>query len=354
MFDSGVYHYYQYAHLYDPSTKIIARTTSQDRILQGSEYFMAGFFGQDWTQNATLEVFIEAVGFNTSLSSFLICDNSKLPVNGGGRNASLIWQSIYLANATSRLRSLITGYDWTLQDTYAAQTLCPYETVAFGYSAWCDLFTYSEWEGFEYTIDLSYAGSSAFNSPTGRALGIAYQQELMARLEHHVITSASGANNITVDNNTATFPLNQSIYIDFSHDTTMVPILTAFGLKQFGQYLPPQGPPPSNRSLIISHMMPTGARFTIEIINAPSPVPADRSSDTSNGPPTTYVHFLLGQRTIPLGVSLPACGERADGWCEMNAFMESQKDAVALANFEFACFGDYPAVPYGNITNGAP
>ena len=28
------------------------------------------------------------------------------------------------------------------------QTLCPYETVAFGYSAICDLFTYQEWEGY--------------------------------------------------------------------------------------------------------------------------------------------------------------------------------------------------------------
>jgi hypothetical protein len=354
MFDAGVYHYYQYAQLYDPSTKIIARTTSQDRILQAAEYFMSGFFGQDWTQNATLEVFIEEVGYNTSLSSYLICDNSRLPVNLGGRNASLLWQSIYLANATSRLQSMITGYNWTLQDTSAAQTMCPYETFAFGYSAWCSLFTYSEWEGFEYAIDLSYAGSFAFNSPTARALGISWQQEIMARLQQHVITNATDANNITVDNNTATFPLNQSLYFDFSHDTNMVPIFTAFGLKQFNQYLPAVGPPPANRSLFISRMVPNAARFAIEIIKTPSPVPADRSYGASSGPPTTYVHFLLGQRTIPLGVSLPACGDRVDGWCEIGAFMESQKDAVQLANFDFACFGDYPAVPYGTITNGAP
>ena len=354
MFDSGVYHYYQYAHLYDPSTKIIARTTSQDRMLQGAEYFMAGFFGQDWTQNATLEVFIEEVGYNTSLSSFLICDNSKLPVNYGGQNASLMWQSIYLQNATARLSNMITGYNWTLRDTFAAQTLCPYETVAFGYSSWCSLFTYPEWEGFEYNIDLSYAGSSAFNSPTARALGIAYQQEIMARLHHQVLESPVGANNITEDNSTTTFPLDQTLYFDFSHDTTMIPILTAFGLKQFGQPLPAQGPPPANRSLIISHMMPTGARFIIEIIKTPCPVPADRSTDTSNGPPTTYVHFTLSQRTIPLGLSLPACGQRVDGWCEINDFFESQRDAVELANFGFACFGGYPAVPYGTITDGAP
>lgn len=355
MFDSGVYHYYQYAQLYDPSTKILARTTSQDRMLQSAEYFMAGFFGLDWTNNVTLEVNIEELGFNTSLSAFLICDNSRLPVNGGGQNASHHWQAIYLADATTRIRKLITGYDWTVKDTYAAQTLCPYETVAFGYSPWCSLFTYTEWEGFEYAIDLSYAGSSAFQSPTARALGIAWQQELMARLQHHLVTVPVGANNITLDSSLEFFPLNQTLYFDFSHDTTMVPILTALGLKQFSAFLPKDGPPPPNHALFISRMMPFAARLDIEVIKTEHAVPASRSGPAVNsGPPATYIHFLLNQRTIPLGESLPVCGKRVDGWCELNDFFESQKDAVKLANFDFACFGQYPAVPYGNIHDGAP
>ena len=34
LFDSGVLHYYQYGQLYNPNTKIIARTTTQDRMLK--------------------------------------------------------------------------------------------------------------------------------------------------------------------------------------------------------------------------------------------------------------------------------------------------------------------------------
>ncbi len=34
LFDSGVLHYYQYAQLYNPYSKIIARTTTQDRMLK--------------------------------------------------------------------------------------------------------------------------------------------------------------------------------------------------------------------------------------------------------------------------------------------------------------------------------
>lgn len=42
LFDSGVLHYYNYGQLYNPFSKIIARTTTQDRMLKSAEYFMAG------------------------------------------------------------------------------------------------------------------------------------------------------------------------------------------------------------------------------------------------------------------------------------------------------------------------
>jgi len=129
LFSNGVLHYYNYGRLYDPATKIVARTTSEDRMVKSAENFLAGFFGLDWTQNATLEVIVESVGFNNSLASFYSCNNSLGVVNTGGSNASAIWIATYLQNATQRLQSMVTGLNWTLADTYAAQTLCVYETV---------------------------------------------------------------------------------------------------------------------------------------------------------------------------------------------------------------------------------
>lgn len=70
LFDSGVLHYYAYGALYNTSTKIIARTTSQDRMLKSAENWMAGFFGLEWTNNATLEVIIEQNNFNNSLAGY--------------------------------------------------------------------------------------------------------------------------------------------------------------------------------------------------------------------------------------------------------------------------------------------
>lgn len=113
--------------------------------------------------------------------------------------------------------------------------------MAFGYSPFCDLFTLAEWEGFEYSIDISFAGNNYFQSPTGRAVGIAYVEEVLARLNHHVLLTTGTQANITLDDNTSTFPLNQTLYFDFSHDTNIAAVLTAFGLTQFAQFLPSSG-----------------------------------------------------------------------------------------------------------------
>jgi hypothetical protein len=113
-----VLHYYDYGHLYNTSTKIIARTTSQDRMLKSAEYFMAGFFGLEWTNNATLEVIIEGDGFNNSLAGYDNCNNSNLAVAEAGVNASRIWEGIYLKNATARFNAMSSGFTWNTSSVY--------------------------------------------------------------------------------------------------------------------------------------------------------------------------------------------------------------------------------------------
>ena len=358
LFDSGVLHYYQYGQLYNTSTKIIARTTSEDRMLKSAENFLSGFFGLDWPRNATLEVIRETDDFttNNTLAGYDNCNNSNLAVSSGGTNASDIWIATYLANATARFNSLAGGFNFTVNDTYAAQTMCPYETQAFGYSPFCQLFTYEEWQGFEYSIDLNFLGDDSFLSPTGRAVGVGYVEEILARLQGHLITDATAQINTTLDGSNTTFPLNQTLYFDFSHDTNIASILTAFGLTQFADVLPTDHIP-ANQQMIVSHLEPFGARLNIEIITTPQPVSASRANGSTTyeaGDPTTYVHFIQNQRTIPLGKSIAACGARDDGWCELGTFADYESNALAQSRYDFACNGDYPVVPYGGVTNGAP
>ncbi|CZT42733.1 probable 3-phytase A precursor [Rhynchosporium secalis] len=351
LFESGILHYYEYGQLYNPNSKIIVRTTTQDRMLKSAEYFMAGFFGLEWTNNATIEVIIEAPGFNNSLAGYDNCKNANTFRNKGGANATTEWVKVYLKDATERLKPLIKGFEWTIEDTYAAQNMCPYETVAYGYSVFCDLFTYDEWVGFEYSLDLYFAGSSSFQSPTGRAVGLGYVQETVARLKNHTLGYSGSQINTTLDSNEETFPLNQTLYFDFSHDTNIMSILTAFGFRQFNTFLPAThyvGP----HNLTVSHLEPFGARLDIEIIKTPSPLNAKRKYE--EGEQTTYIHFLLNQRTLPLGLNFAECGDRLDGWCELKTFLKTQEKAEELAKYDYACNGDYDAVPYGQIVDGAP
>jgi hypothetical protein len=151
-------------------------------MFKSAENFLAGFVGLEWMTNplVKLEPIIEASGYNNSLNGDANCNNANGADTGGGGTASVTWENIYLANATARFNSMSNGFDWTVAQVYTAQALCPYETIAFGYSAFCSLYTYEEWQGFEYSIDLQFAGGNMFQSPTGRAVGIGYVQEVLA------------------------------------------------------------------------------------------------------------------------------------------------------------------------------
>lgn len=363
LFDSGILFYYNYGHLYNTSSHIIARTTTEDRMLKSAEYFMAGFFGLEWTQNVSLVPIIEQQNFNNSLAGYFQCNQSNSYVSEGGNNASTYWTEIYLADATQRFKQYSGNYNWTTADSYAAQTLCPYETVAYGYSNWCDLFTYDEWVGFEYSIDLSFQGNDGFLSPTGRGVGIGYVEELYARLQGHLYELPAGATqaNVTLDTNPATFPIDQDIYMDFSHDTNIYSILTAMGLMQFSDQLSNSSITP-NRNVTVSHITPFAARVVWEQITAPQPLKATRPTGTNlsmpdfyeEGNQTQYIHMTISQRTLPLGFSYPECGLRDDGWCEFNTFMKVLSGLLETAQYDYSCWGNYTVGPWGSITNGVP
>lgn len=191
--------------------------------------------------------------------------------------------------------------------------------------------------------DLYFSGDSGFQSKTGRAVGLGYQQEVIARLKNHTLGYSGSNINTTLDSSTDTFPLNQSLYLDFSHDTNIISVLTAFGLTQFRDD-PPLSPKayPGKHNFTVSHLTPFGARLDIEIIKAPKPVRADRGGDgyLAEGGETKYIHFVMNQRTVPLGYSFPECDAgRLDGWCELETFLKVQEEMPKLANFDETCYG---------------
>ncbi|KAK9349871.1 histidine phosphatase superfamily [Lipomyces doorenjongii] len=338
LFDSGILNYYNYGHLYNNSSKLVVRSASQDRVLKSAENFLAGFFGLDWAEHANLLVTIDP-----AVTGVFDCTRYYDGVLSAFEQVGT-WNSIYLKERTAKLRKLTGSYNWTVADTFYAQKLCPYETNGKG-------------------SNITLTSSNPAREASSVAYGIAWVEEFLARVEGHLLNvpaNTTGAN-MTLDTNPVTFPVNQSLYLEFGHDGDIVAAMTAFGLTQFAGFLPATGPP-AHQQFFSSKIVPFAGRLNIEIIKAPHKVSARRSSKTSakhdayicDTGERHYVHFILNQRTIPLHVSFEACEYRDDGWCELTTFMNVQKESLAKAEYQYACFGNWTMKGYGTYSDGRP
>ncbi|GKZ76597.1 hypothetical protein AnigIFM56816_006864 [Aspergillus niger] len=372
LLESGILNFFNYGHLYTPGTKIVTRTTTQDRMLKSAENFLAGFFHLDWDEHVNLLAMIEEKNFNTSLQAKNACPNAmKISFDDYVSDTVTKWKSNYLAHRTHHLNHLSTDYHWTTNDSFNAQTLCAYETVALGYSPWCSLFAFPEWEGFSYTYDLTFGGNAGFQCPISRAMGITWVQEFLARVENRSFSTpgSSSAANLTLNTNPVTFPTNQSLYFDFAHDKIVLGVLSAFGLRQFADLPFPNYTnekdmdihPPRHHDFQTAKIIPFAGRLNIEIIRAPHKINPrrshhDRHQNTymKHTGETEYVHFLLNQRTVPLHKSLPECSFRSDGWCELDAFLRAQKDSLRKAEYDFSCVGEWDLGNFGDVWDGVP
>ena len=95
---------------------------------------------------------IEDDGFYSSLDPWEACPNANNDIANIGIDAAGNWSQIYLKDTVSRLQTYISGVELDTSSVFSMQELCVYETVALGYSTFCDLFTDEEWEGFDYAI----------------------------------------------------------------------------------------------------------------------------------------------------------------------------------------------------------
>jgi len=253
------------------------------------------------------------------------------------------WAAIYLKDAVARLQAQIPGLTLTTEDVYTMQQLCPYETVALGYSKFCELFTEKEWEGFDYALDLGFWYNSAFGSPVGRVQGIGWIQELVARLTHTPIAVHNSSTNSTLDDNPITFPLGQSLYVDATHEVVVLNIITALNLTNFAASGPlPYDHIPHNRSFKTSQLAPFATNIQFQLLECTS-VP---------GP---QIRVIINDGVTPL-TGIKGCPEQRDGMCPVDTFVAAQKEIIADTDWEWGCHGNWtlPEGPAWNTTSGAP
>lgn len=160
--------------------------------------------------------------------------------------------------------------------------------------------------------------------------GVGYVNELLARLTGEPVRDNTQTNR-TLDSSPATFPLNRTLYADFSHDNTMVTIYAALGLFEQLHPLDPHLPDPE-RAWVLSRMVPFAGRMVTEKLQCLTSTRPGRSAGMSMA---QYVRILVDDKVQPLKF----CGAGEHGLCELSAFVASQAYARADGEGDFEkCF----------------
>ncbi|GHJ87932.1 hypothetical protein NliqN6_4334 [Naganishia liquefaciens] len=304
----------------------VFRTESQDRMLKSAQNFASGFFGIPVEDQFNLEVMIEWPGFNCTLAPYMHCSNDNAALARSVKDRLTVWENHYLQDAQKRLNKLIDGYEFTILDAKDFMEMCPYETVALGYSSFCDLFTVEEWKAFQYRFDIMWWYGSGFGSPVARASGIGYVQELVSRLTHTRITEHNSTTNSSFHNDLQ-FPLNDALYVDFTHDTTFAQLLPALNLTSFAASgSPPLDHIPKHRSFISSKFCPFATNMQFQVLAC---------GDSVDDEPT-HIRLILNDGVVPL-TGLRGCPDDEDGKCPLNTFVAALKDIIGEVDFAQEC-----------------
>jgi hypothetical protein len=166
--------------------------------------------------------------------------------------------------------------------------------------------------------DLFNVPYSRYGQPLGRVQGVGYVNELIARLTGEPVQDNTQTNR-TLTSSPITFPLDRSIYADFSHDNQMIAIYSAMGLFPQSQPPDPSLPDP-NRGWLASQLVPFSAQMVTE------KVLCGRKE---------YVRVFVSDALQPLRF----CGAKVDGMCELGAFVQSQAYARSNGSGDFEkCF----------------
>lgn len=121
-------------------------------------------------------------------------------------------------------------------------------------------------------------GFFSYGNPLGPVQGVGYVNELLARLTESPVVDH------TQHNYTLPFPLDRSMYIDFTHENLMVAVYSAMGLFNVSKHLDPKKmPKDSDREWLASRMVPFSSRMVVERLSCPAHAELDAGADAEVG-----------------------------------------------------------------------
>ncbi|KZP27638.1 acid phosphatase [Athelia psychrophila] len=312
---AGALQYERYSNLVTPDCLPFVRTASGIRVVDSAGNWTAGFSMTTYNPEPLLII-------PENLNNTLV--KNMCPNAGRAGEQSRYWRSIFASPIAARLNKGAPGAGLGTSDVLYLMTLCPLETVAKGViSPVCDLFTEEEFEGYEYYHDLDEYYGFGYGQDLGRVQGVGYVNELLARLIGQPVKDHTQTNR-TLDASSTTFPLNRTIYADFSHGSIMISIYSAIGIFQQDKPLDP-GLPDPDRTWVMAKMIPFAGRMVTERVECQIPVRGVGVRVTE------YVRILVNDAVQ----SLKFCGAGRDGLCELDAFVRSQAYARANGDCDF-------------------
>ncbi|KAG1807290.1 histidine phosphatase superfamily [Suillus subaureus] len=302
-FQSGAEIYHRYGHLVDDHMLPFVRASGGNRVVKSAVNWTAGFAdasGQLYHPSVSV-IIPETETSNNTLEDDM-CPNSR-----ASQDEANIWRDMFSASIVHRLNTAAVGAEILSEDIPELMSLCAFETVfEEKESQFCDLFSPKEFQAYEYYQDLLKYYKTGYGNPLGRVQGVGYVNELLARLRGRPVEDRTQTNS-TLDSSPITFPLNRTVYADFSHDNQMVAIYGALGL--FPQMRPPNPTRADPRwTWVVSRLVPFSGRMITEKVQC-----------FEAGIPGDYIRILINDAIQPLAF----CGA-GDGLCRLEAFVESQ------------------------------
>ncbi|KAH7030871.1 histidine phosphatase superfamily [Microdochium trichocladiopsis] len=328
--NSGTRFYHRYRDLARKSTPFV-RSADQHRVVESARFWAKGFHQsrkQDKQADSDnypyniLEI-PEYRPHNNTLSPDT-CPAFELG-SDLGHKAQEVFAGVFATPITARLNDNLPGANLSAADTISLMDLCPYETVADRYgrpSRICDIFSPQEWADYDYFQSLGKWYGYSSGNPLGPTQGVGFANELIARLTRQPVDDHTTTNS-TLDSSPETFPLDQSLYADFSHDNDMAAMFGALGLYNATAPLDKytrQDPRETTKGFAASWTVPFGARMYVEKMTCRADGDAASSAQArAEEEANELVRILVNDRVIPL----QNCGADELGRCELDRFVES-------------------------------
>ncbi|TCD68638.1 hypothetical protein EIP91_010293 [Steccherinum ochraceum] len=320
-FDAGVEAFGRYTHLISKDNIPFVRASGSERVIVSAQNWTQGFAAASFHKfNPVLSVILDE-----SLNDTL--DDSMCPSAGSSDPQTNLWQSTFAPPITKFLNKGAPHANLTDTDTFNLISVCAFESVfKETRSPFCDLFAPEKgaFPGFAYMGDLDKYYGTGYGQELGPVQGVGYVNELIARLTGTPVQDKTQTNQ-TIDSNPATFPLDRTVYADFSHDNQMIAIYAAMGLFRQAQPPNPTNPNPK-RNWRASRLVPFSSRMVVERLKC------------AHSPPS--LRILVNQEVQPLEF----CGGDKHGVCSVANFVQSQAFARNNGEGDFEkCFENVPS-----------